>query len=248
MVDQSSDLPASKGTAADQQRSNVIHMLPQAQSKREAQAALDLAAGTPDAESIKKLTLSLQNIVAVLQHVFQKIEELRGKDLVIMLGNPADGKSSVLASLIHGPDSLQEKTLTEIITFELEPGKFKDKKIKTKAIEFKEGVNSQFVINHSKRFMTFIPVFEKDTQSDLIFVDVGGFNDDEMGALIEIINTLTLNHIFSLAKSVRFLVTHTQSQIERLKGLEVKNYMSLLRSLSPCFRAKTSEENPEDAS
>ena len=177
--------------------------------------------------------LTLENIVLILEQVFKKIDGLQDKDLVIMLGNSGDGKTTALSSLVHGPDALQEKTVTELMKIEV-AGITKEKKMKSKIIEFKEGVESKFVINHSQSTSrTFIPAFEPDETSGLLYVDVGGFNDDNMGPLIEILNTMTINHIFHNAKSLRFIITHTLSKIEALKGPEAKNYMSLLRSLIP---------------
>ena len=51
-----------------------------------------------------------------------------------MLGNACDGKTTAVASLVHGPDALVEKKISTTMTIELDPGKFKEKKIKTTVI------------------------------------------------------------------------------------------------------------------
>ena len=95
---------------------------------------------------------------------FKELDERSRGDLVIVLGQTGDGKSTMLASLLYGPDKLEEKVLKETIKIAkldkngnplLKDGipQVKKKTMKTKVIDykddFKKNVNVAFGIGHS---------------------------------------------------------------------------------------------------
>ena len=59
--------------------------------------------------------MSLKNIVGALEQAFKTIDfqQIAGQDVVMVLGNVSSGKSTLLMSLIHGPNSLAEREITQ---------------------------------------------------------------------------------------------------------------------------------------
>ena len=50
------------------------------------------------------------DIVLVCKHIFNEIEPyVSGKKLVVVMGETGSGKSTMMASLIYGPDKLEIK-------------------------------------------------------------------------------------------------------------------------------------------
>ena len=110
-----------------------------------------------------------------MQKLMQRLDVMDNKDIVIALGYTGCGKSSMLNSLLLGPESLE-----------------KQKNI----IELKTG-QSGFEIGHSqKNSMTFLPVLKQSIKEpDLYYVDIAGFNDSG-GDTIEFINCFMCKSIF----------------------------------------------------
>ena len=69
------------------------------------------------------------------------MQEIKGHDLIIPLGNSAAGKSTILMSLAHGPNALQEREFIEEIT--LNHGG--SRQIKKKCID----INELFLADHN---------------------------------------------------------------------------------------------------
>ena len=61
------------------------------------------------------MPFDLKSVVQVLIPAFKELDERSKGDLVIVLGQTGDGKSTMLASLLYGPDKLEEKVLKEVI-------------------------------------------------------------------------------------------------------------------------------------
>ena len=57
-------------------------------------------------EDVKALPLDLFTIVSVLKTAFEHLKQIDNKELIIALGNTGCGKSTMLTSIIFGPDAL----------------------------------------------------------------------------------------------------------------------------------------------
>lgn len=57
-------------------------------------------------EYIQNLEMTLENFVRTLQKAFQNLEYLKGKNIILALGYTGCGKSTMLNSLLFGPESL----------------------------------------------------------------------------------------------------------------------------------------------
>lgn len=64
-------------------------------------------------ESIKNMPKSLVAMTIVLHEAFKRFEVADDADVVLAVGNTGCGKSTMLTSLIDGPNSLQTKILKE---------------------------------------------------------------------------------------------------------------------------------------
>jgi len=47
--------------------------------------------------------------VDLLEEAIEALKILKDEDVVLVLGNTGSGKSTMLSSLIYGPDTLEEK-------------------------------------------------------------------------------------------------------------------------------------------
>ena len=52
---------------------------------------------------------TLKNVVNACKEVFPTIEQADDKEIIVALGNPGCGKSTLFTSLVHGPTSLERK-------------------------------------------------------------------------------------------------------------------------------------------
>lgn len=62
-----------------------------------------------DKEQVKKLRCNLKNIHKVLEVAFKRLDPAKGANLVVAVGNTGCGKSTMLTSILFGPDSLVKK-------------------------------------------------------------------------------------------------------------------------------------------
>ena len=53
----------------------------------------------------------MTNLVTILRHAFQNLEQVDNEDLIIAYGNTGSGKSTIFSSLVYGPDALTVKTI-----------------------------------------------------------------------------------------------------------------------------------------
>ena len=67
----------------------------------------------PTKEQLLGVNVSLTSIVSALRHAFAQFELVDDADIVLAVGNTGCGKSTMLSSLVDGPDSLQLQTLRE---------------------------------------------------------------------------------------------------------------------------------------
>jgi len=66
-----------------------------------------------DKEYASRLKTDLNNITAVLGEAYKTLGQVEKKNIVVAVGNTACGKSTMLTSLIYGPDKLESKELVE---------------------------------------------------------------------------------------------------------------------------------------
>ena len=59
--------------------------------------------------NVVKRELSLASIKEVLTEDFKVVEKIRGANIVLVIGNTGSGKSTMLSSLLKGPDALEMK-------------------------------------------------------------------------------------------------------------------------------------------
>ena len=50
---------------------------------------------------------NLKNIVIILEKAFLNLKQLENKDIILAIGNTGCGKSTMLTSLMYGPQSLK---------------------------------------------------------------------------------------------------------------------------------------------
>ena len=101
----------------------------------------------------------------VLQEGFKVLEKIRGANIVLVIGNTGSGKSTMLSSLLKGPDRLELKSISYTIEIPDTDGKTTTTKKKTKSVidnkDFEE--DADFIIGHSDvNSETFLPKFLYD--------------------------------------------------------------------------------------
>ena len=62
-------------------------------------------------EKSKDFSVSLENLINVLQRYFDNLDPSKCKDILIVLGNTGSGKSTLLGSMIVGPENLEMKVV-----------------------------------------------------------------------------------------------------------------------------------------
>ena len=66
-----------------------------------------------DKEIVKKVKTDIPNLTCILKQAFKKLNQAKDKEIVVAIGNSAAGKSTMLTSLIYGPESLRLTVITE---------------------------------------------------------------------------------------------------------------------------------------
>ena len=66
-----------------------------------------------DKEVVKKVKTDIPNLTCILKQAFKKLSQAKDKEIVVAIGNSAAGKSTMLTSLIYGPQSLKLTVITE---------------------------------------------------------------------------------------------------------------------------------------
>ena len=84
-------------------------------------------------------------------------------------------------------------------------------------IDYKDGIESPFIIGHTQKSETFYPTFSDQSKQSFNFLDVAGLHDTG-GQFLEFVNQLIIKKIFNLSETVRFLVPITDKQIEDSRG------------------------------
>ena len=195
-------------------------------------------------EEVKKLPFELRYIVKVLELAFKAIDERSKGDLVIVLGQTGDGKSTMLASLMYGAGALEEVETKQKVMVEkcdnrgkqiIKDGvpQFKSKMMKTKVIDYnkehRKRKNLVFGIGHSKmKSCTFLPNWQTEPGTGLVLTDVAGLQDTS-GDLIEVINSLIIKRIFMKAESLRFIVPISYNSIKDERGNRMRLHGNLIK-------------------
>ena len=98
------------------------------------------------------MPFSLYPIVSILKAALVDLEKIANKDVIIVLGNTGCGKSTMLNSLLLGPDSIEEQTIKEQIGT--------TKKFKPRKVLAQKNPQMTLKIGHSKNESeTFFPHF-----------------------------------------------------------------------------------------
>lgn len=164
----------------------------------------------PTKEEIKKMECNFENLIPLLDLIFETFNMVEGADLLLSVGNTGCGKSTMINSFMYGPQSLEEKQLE----FQVRGHRGKMKKLQRTVIEQKEEFKSKsaFSIGHAEtESSTLIPSFVRDDVNNLIYADVAGMNE-QGNQFTEFINTFIDRYIFLKAERVRFLVPITRDQ------------------------------------
>ena len=121
-----------------------------------------------DAEVLTKdvilnMKSNLSSLVKCLEKAYAdiNIDKYANKNLVIAIGNTGCGKSTMLSSLLFGPDSLMIKKIKKEIT--LATGKRKNT---VQHVICKKEHSTEFEIGHScSKSMTFLPQFHQNRET-----------------------------------------------------------------------------------
>ena len=89
-------------------------------------------------EVIKHKAVSLDNLVMILEEAYKKLNDINHANLILAIGSTGCGKSTMLTSLMFGPDALENKKTKKEIEVPMPGGGFKKKMIVQTAIDQKE--------------------------------------------------------------------------------------------------------------
>lgn len=175
----------------------------------------------PTKEEIKKMECNFENLIPLLDLIFETFNMVDGADLLLSIGNKGCGKSTIINSLMYGPQSLEEKHLE----FQVRGLRGKMKKVKRTVIEQKEEFKSKnaFSIEHSEcESNTLIPSFIRDEANNIVYADVAGLNE-RSNEFVDFIATFIDRYIFLKAEKIRFLVPITRDNNANKQWLAFKN-------------------------
>ena len=111
-------------------------------------------------EVVEKMPVKLKSIYEVLIVAFEQLGVAKDADLVVAIGNTGSGKSTMLSSIIYGPDALHITEIEQTYTKKVR-GKETIAKRKKKVIDQKNP-QDEFAIGHSlASSKTFMPHFRK---------------------------------------------------------------------------------------
>ena len=65
----------------------------------------------PSIEEITKMECNFENLIPLLDLIFETFNMVDGADLLLTIGNKGSGKSTMINSLMYGSQSLEEKSL-----------------------------------------------------------------------------------------------------------------------------------------
>lgn len=69
---------------------------------------MDLKNEIPNRDDLMKMKFNFENLIPILQKVFDYLDQFSNGDLIIGIGNTGCGKSTMFNSLMFGSQCLQE--------------------------------------------------------------------------------------------------------------------------------------------
>lgn len=183
-------------------------------------------------EVVKKMPMSLDHMVLILEQAYKTLVNINDANLILAVGNTGCGKSTMMTSLMFGPDALEIKRGKKEIEVPIPGGGTKKKMVNTQCIDQKtdQGV---FHIGHSTaESMTFMPqMYQREGDStNTIYVDIAG-TQDTGGDLIEFINIFVTKELFRRSKTVRFLVPIPNGQVTDCRGRGPRDQIKLIQQI-----------------
>lgn len=183
---------------------------------------------------------NLKNVVSTCKEVFKtsQVEEANDKEIVVALGNPGCGKSTMFTSLVYGSQSLERKKVEYEFEIPSSDGTIAHKKKSKYHIEQSSdlkyvlkslGRQNLFSVNHTAKLDQFMPHFAVDGEK--IFADLPGMRGTN-NELAQCINNFTIKMLFAYGRNVRFIVPITQSQIDEMKGEEIMDTIQQILNIS----------------
>lgn len=103
------------------------------------------------------MPFTLENLILVLDQIYGQLEVAKDADLILAIGSTGCGKSTMMTSLVFGPNALEIKTINKDIEIMDRDG---NRKVKQKQFQYIDQCVNQgvFQIGHSNAVsMTFLP-------------------------------------------------------------------------------------------
>lgn len=165
----------------------------------------------PTKQEIMQMECNFENLIPLLDLIFETFRIIEGADLLVSVGNSGCGASTMMNALMYGPEALEEKQLEFMVKG---PKGQMTKRMCTVIDQREEFMNNKvFNVGHSENeSTTVIPSFVKDEINNFIYADIAGVSDMNGGEFIEFINIFIDRYIFLKANQVRFLVPITMNQ------------------------------------
>lgn len=133
-------------------------------------------------KDVLKMDKNLDSLTKILEEAFKTFDESKLDNVVMAIGNTGCGKSTLMGSMILGPDKLERRKIE-----------------KKNVIDYKDNVPKVLKIGHSNQESeTFYPSFYKSKGQNFYFADIAGLNDTS-GEFVEIINQLMSKKLFGVA-------------------------------------------------
>lgn len=180
---------------------------------------------------------NLENFTNLLNdHIDKLPKDLEKKDVVIFAGPELCGQTTLIYSLIFGPDSLdksQFKFMMEIKTMNdmgyTSTFKQKQKQVlEPKDKELCPGLKVGHEKSESKTLLT--ELFQMKDNEDMYFADSSMFKQTGSD-LLDVINTILIREIMLRAKSIRFVLPLTAGHIEEKDILTMRNSLDNITQL-----------------
>jgi ABC-type dipeptide/oligopeptide/nickel transport system ATPase component len=175
----------------------------------------------------------------VLSEGFKFLHQIQGANIVLVIGNTGCGKSTMLSSLLKGPDALELKQITYTIEVPNTNGTTVTRQKSKQVIDNKVAADGEdFIIGHSDvNSETFLPKFLYDRDNDILYGDIAGLQDTS-GPLVDFINSFLVKKIFQLAQSVRFLFVLTKKQLKDMRGMQIRQQIRVLQGMCASINIK----------
>lgn len=178
------------------------------------------------------MAVSLDNLVNILDVAYNTLNEVNNANLILAIGGTGCGKSTMLTSLMFGPDALEQKKTKKVIDVPISGGQFKQKTVVAFNIDQKDDKGVFHIGHHNAESMTFMPQphrREGDT-TNTVYVDIAGTQDTGTD-LIELVNIFVTKELFARSKTVRFLVPIPHLQVTEARGKGPREQIKLIQKI-----------------